>query len=249
MSKPSFYAQAAKSRSSLINVKWKRTTNTNDGFTGTVKNMVGRDDVNGIVANTRTWGFNDLASRAYKNERGYAIRTNPRTGEREMFVAGTRKNKDWLANAGGSLYSATVGRSKPARFVSRKVGFEKLAYGHRIRYAKHLDMVADREGVDVVYGHSRGHALVNDMRNKRVTKVGLDGADLLSLKKGQYNIRQKQWFDAAIAGRSKSTRTYGKRMSAISRRKKYGGKWYSPGSYVNKKFHYVYRYKGMPSVT
>lgn len=126
--------------------------------------------------------FQAFSDRAYKNKSGYAIRINPITGEKEMFIAGTRNKWDWAANLVEVKYQG------------------RLFY--RKRAVAKYQRIADREGVSVIYGHSRGGALVADMRtkDKGVRKYGLDAAMLLANNrdKGMKNYRNAGTFDKAI---------------------------------------------------
>lgn len=103
--------------------------------------------------------FGDFADKAYKAKRGYAIRRNPTTGEKEMFVRGTtfkRGGVEWLQNLAEAPGFANVGLGE------QLVGdFSRHIRG---KYSKFLSGIAKKERVTVIYGHSRGGAVVNDRK-------------------------------------------------------------------------------------
>lgn len=125
---------------------------------------------------SRLGGFGTFGDQAYDAERGYRIRTNPLTGEKEMFVAGTRNAKDWLANLTEGVWMNTGLRQIPID-----------PFRYRTRYSKELSDIAKEKGVTRVFGHSRGAALVNDMQGD-FEKVGLDGAMMLAKDKNMMNL-------------------------------------------------------------
>ncbi len=122
--------------------------------------------------------FDKFAQCAYRNPAGYAIRVNPANGKKEMFVAGTWNVFDWAAN----LYESKYG----GHTFYRKKAAEK--------YRK----IAEANGVDVIYGHSRGGALIGDIVNPKIRKVGLDAAMIISKDKNITNYRNKGYFDRVI---------------------------------------------------
>jgi len=145
-------------------------------------------------------GFNA----AYASPDGYAIFKSPITGKNEMFVRGTTMKgygREWASNA---LEAAP-------RWFSNATGYagtQQLSFYHRKRYAKHLDTIAQAHDVHTVYGHSRGAAIVADMRHPR-KKVGVDGAMLLA-NRGERNFtnyRQSQPFDYAIGWGGRNNHT------------------------------------------
>lgn len=133
-------------------------------------------------------GFDD----AYASPEGYSIKVNPITGKKEMFVRGTARKGEWIQNALEAIPRKAYGFIPVggASGVSMKI---------RREYAKKLDAVAEKEGVSVVYGHSRGAAVVSDMKHPS-EKVGVDGAMLLARrgKRDFVNYRQAQVFDKLI---------------------------------------------------
>jgi len=155
-------------------------------------------DVKRVVANK---SFDNFANKAYKAKRGYALRVNPKTGEKEMFVRGTtfrRGGVEWLQNIVESPMSSMVGGlgSTISGDVSRHF---------RRKYSKFLTGVARKNKVDVVYGHSRGAAVIQDMNVPDATKLALDGATILNKVSTVRNYRQNQWFDRFIGYNNRYT--------------------------------------------
>jgi len=130
------------------------------------------------VNTLRNTSFDKFAQEAYKAPRGYAIRVNPSNGQKEMFVAGTRNVFDWAAN-----------------LVEFKYGGNTF---YRKRAAERYRKIANANQVDVIYGHSRGGALIGDIVDTKARKVGLDAAMVISSKKDTTNYRNKGYFDRAI---------------------------------------------------
>jgi len=130
---------------------------------------------------------------AYASPEGYAIKKNPITKENEMFVRGTAKGPEWVQNA-----VEAIPREAYSFWPSVGLG-AGISFRKRRKYAEKLDDVARKKGVKAVYGHSRGAAVVSDMKAK-VKKVGVDGAMLLAdrRRRGFVNYRQAQPFDWAI---------------------------------------------------
>jgi len=132
-----------------------------------------------------------LAERAYASKDGYAISKNAQTGDVEMFVRGTATLGEWAQNVVESP------------FYYGKV--KKYSLGVRQEYADRLSRIAKREGVTVVYGHSRGAAVLGDMEGSFL-KIGLDGATILNSRKRNediLNVRQTSAFDWLLARRTK----------------------------------------------
>jgi hypothetical protein len=115
-------------------------------------------------------------SEAYANVDGYKIEVNPVTGEKVMYIAGTRDLGQWALNV-FDIVGARVD-------IPRK------------RRVAQYNEIARREGVDVIYGHSRAAALVSDMDVPNARKVGVDGAMLLA-----YNDRDMvNYHEGGITG-------------------------------------------------
>lgn len=114
--------------------------------------------------------FKRFAAFAYTNPAGYAIRTNENTGKKEMFVAGSRGPQDWTQNFQEYLGSYNDWRLNKQEFLAE---------------------VAQIQNVDVIYGHSRGGALVADMPVPLcIQKVGLDAAMVLARNKDMLNLTE-----------------------------------------------------------
>jgi len=71
----------------------------------------------------------------------------------------------------------------------------------RANYTKRLERIAKEHDVDVIYGHSRGGAIVADM-NIPATKVGIDAAMLIANNTSELNLSEAGsligLFDAVI---------------------------------------------------
>lgn len=169
-----------KFRAQAANAKWKQ----NQAMTyqpinpyrdhGLTKAGVVHKDTAVITHTLARKDFDSFVIQAYANKEGYAIRINPITGEKEMMIAGTRTKQDWASNAIETLENKVLGtpytpwRSKATRKYER---------------------IAKKEGIDIVYGHSRGGAIVADM-NVPATKVGLDAAMVLASNKELWNLNE-----------------------------------------------------------
>lgn len=130
------------------------------------------DSLNTLFNTINSESFKIFAHFAYKNPEGVAFRTNPDTGKKEMFVAGTRSSKDWSSNI-----TEYIGNYRDGMWRTLKQ--EELAER------------ALKEKVEIVYGHSRGGALVADMQiPSRIQKVGLDAAMILAVNKDMLNLTE-----------------------------------------------------------
>lgn len=138
--------------------------------------------------------FDQFAREAYDDvNNGYAIRVNPTTGDKEMFIAGTKPpgHGQWLLNVWDMPWYNLSN-------VTNIEGFKKMD-PWRYRKTKYFEDIAREEGVDVIYGHSRGGAIVADMNvDSHVTKVGLDAAMSIAADKNLMNLQEAAWFDQAI---------------------------------------------------
>lgn len=213
-----FFDQRGRLNAQSQNLKW-RSNQAAKYYQGTIKEAVRKRDNEFIRKNIQTGSFREFADAAYNSPRGYAIRTNPVTGEREMMVAGTRNVKDWFSNileSGGS-------HVKLPHWLAK----------YRGNYTKFLADEARKNGVTVIYGHSRGATIAN-LVPVDATKIGVDGATVLSRKKPAYNISQNQWFDRAIGARGNTVYTDKQRVFKRNRYKRFGFEY-------NKKFHFLYR--------
>lgn len=147
--------------------------------------------------------FDRKMKAAYASPKGYVVTRNKQTGETEMFVAGTRTTDQWVGNAYDAL-SMSLENSVKSEFdkLTREVGIlqswsDKLytPYNKSLLYRKtrgakedEIARVARENNVDIVYGHSRGAALVADSdMDPSIKKVGVDGAMLISNNKDMLN--------------------------------------------------------------
>jgi len=163
--------------------------------------------------------FGVFADEAYASQKGYSIRVNPETGNKEMFIAGTRNGWDWFSNvveatgastffnnpahtvvhAGEAAYMFITKEPVPPEYLglAEKVADYietpngRKATPWRQKAQDHYTEIAIEEGVDVIYGHSRGGAIVADMDTPpSMTKIGLDAAMILADNKGMINFYQ-----------------------------------------------------------
>jgi len=190
----SFSEQSKRAKAYNLNNRWKRNQ-----ISQSLDYRYNNADLSSDFLNGDRLSY--LAERAYGSPKGYVISKNLKTGDVEMFVKGTSSGKEWLQN-----------------ILESPLGYSYSTYGHyksfeeRRKYANALSAIAAENGVDIVYGHSRGAAIVGDM-NGKFKKVGLDGATVLNRRgRNDYlNVRQKQIFDAGIglnAGKTLKTRGY-----------------------------------------
>lgn len=149
---------------------------------------------------------NKFMEDAYNNPRGYAIRVNPITGKKEMMIAGTRargwdmSTRDWVQNVAEGIHHAPL--------VEEFIGEENWEVLDMIgTYSEHkrdqgsarYAEIARAEGVEVVYGHSRGAAIMSGMDGDW-DMIGIDGAAFIGHDVPYTNIVMK-WnpFDRGIA--------------------------------------------------
>lgn len=139
--------------------------------------------------------FSLFASDAYAAPDGYSIRINPESGEKEMFVAGTRDTQQWGLNAldtvlygADSAITSVEDEFDPFNWLKKDHSVNLFAKidAPRQRTQKRMAKIAKEKGVDRVYGHSRGGAIVADMKFDG-DKVGLDSAQLLARNKDMVN--------------------------------------------------------------
>mmetsp|Transcript_18517 Transcript_18517/g.27448 ORF Transcript_18517/g.27448 Transcript_18517/m.27448 type:complete len:246 (+) Transcript_18517:1894-2631(+) len=166
--------------------------------------------------------FDGFAKDAYASEHGYAIRVNPNTGEKEMFIAGTRHGVQWGLNLLDTvLYTGDSLIDKEVQLF-RTVVFDEFGIplpnpGHAKILAK-LDVardakeeyfaeVAKANHVQVIYGHSRGGAIASDIAGRTGARaIGLDAAMSIAHNKDTLNVNEghagslnpKDYFDALI---------------------------------------------------
>ena len=151
---------------------------------------VNSQDIDSVKTTLGHPSFNQFANQAYTTERGYAIRVNPLTGQKEMFIAGTRNQQDWASNLleisphgtkllGNHLY--TFGIDLEDQWTDHASPWRKRAQSY-------YEQVALDEHVDIIYGHSRGGAIVADMQvSDDIQKVGLDAAMIIADNKDMIN--------------------------------------------------------------
>lgn len=138
--------------------------------------------------------FDDFVAVAYEDPEGYSIRVNPVNGETEMMVAGTRNFRDWTSN----VYDTwAVNQDVFNKSLLRKAGYSKdhifkleQMNVWRTSAQRKYERIAKENHVDVIYGHSRGGALVADMRIEGVEKVGLDAAMASARNKDMFNLNE-----------------------------------------------------------
>nr|BAP99815.1 hypothetical protein [Chaetoceros tenuissimus DNA virus type-II] len=158
--------------------------------------------------------LSDLWAAAYASPAGMAKRVNPLTGKKELFIAGTRNDVNWAQNF------AEMGHTKVTQFgdaIEEHVpmadkGKAKLLKGFmqtvffpggiskQLSAAEGVEinqMILD-EDIDVVYGHSRGASYFSFIDDS-VTKIGLDGAEVLTSDDTDYvNLQSEDWFTKGI---------------------------------------------------
>lgn len=153
--------------------------------------FVNAQDYDSVKTTLNDPSFNDFANSAYTAERGYAIRVNPITGQKEMFIAGTRTAQDWASNLLELSPKGTelIGRN----VINFGIDLEDTwGSGHatpwRKRAQHEYENIVTDEHVDVIYGHSRGGAIVADMQvSDDIQKVGLDAAMIIADNKDMVN--------------------------------------------------------------
>lgn len=130
------------------------------------------DSVDTLKSTIASPSFQNFAGLAYALPSGFAVRINENTNKKEMFVAGSRTMTDWKNNL--SEYTRNG-----------------LYDEWRLNKQEQIADIAAKEKVDVVYGHSRGGALVADMPLPMCTqKIGLDAAMVLAGNKDMLNLTE-----------------------------------------------------------
>lgn len=134
--------------------------------------QISQKELDQILDTINDESFSLFHLEAYAKPDGYHIRTNPKTDKKEMFVAGTRSRGDWAQNAWDEI---TGSNFNPWREAQQDM----------------LSKAAILNDVQVIFGHSRGGALVADMKTKEgVKKVGLNAAMRLARNKNMLNINE-----------------------------------------------------------
>lgn len=144
------------------------------------------DSISTLKKHIKNPSFQHFAKEAYKAPDGYALRLNRDTGKTEMFVAGTRDRDQWLLNAWDAFMMS------PANYTGIHTGKEvEWLDPWRHEKQKMYGAIANDNNVDVIYGHSRGGALVADMPLHPCTqRVGLDAAMVLASNKKMLNLTE-----------------------------------------------------------
>lgn len=137
---------------------------------------------------------------------GISIRTNPHTGEKEMFVAGSQGWKDWTLNVvdavyygGEKLFHKPIDKAwekytnLPAYFRPKLYEFDL----YRQEREKKISEIAKSEHVDTIYGHSRGGAVVADL-DYSGRKIGLDAAMIIAANTEMPDYKRPGLFDYTL---------------------------------------------------
>lgn len=137
------------------------------------------DDLDTLSKTIADPSFKQFAKAAYDAEEGYSIRTNPSTGKKEMFVAGTRELAQWALNIyDGLLHQYGLGQIQ-------------ILDPFKFKKQNELGQIATDNNVSVVFGHSRGGALVADMPLPTCTqRIGLDAAMMIAANKNIINLNE-----------------------------------------------------------
>lgn len=143
----------------------------------------------------RTSNMNNFKQKAYDSPGGAAIRVNPITGEKEMFIAGSRTGKDIRESM--TLFAKSFVHAKfgPLSQFGQDVVAEKQAD------AEFLIELARENGVKVVYGHSAGSVLASYFPQDEFKVIGINGATRLHEDRDIVNIRDNTILDMAISKR------------------------------------------------
>jgi len=160
----------------------------------------------------------DYLTAAYASEDGYLIRTNPHTGKKEMFIAGTHEAhthkgfKEWMSNV-----AEGTGEILPDNV------FHRYSERKRDEFAHKLIDIAREQDVEVVYGHSRGAAIASEFPED-FTVIGLDGASAIGHHRRYVNLIQSRGpmgtFDNLIgAGHKENVRMKGKGFHNVTQNK------------------------------
>lgn len=129
--------------------------------------------------------FQAFMAKAYAKKEGYAIRRNPFNGKKEMAIAGSRSMTDHAKNA-----FEFWGQHLAHRPMDRLV-YKAVRNRYRNPAIKKFTKAVIENDVDIVYGHSRGGAILADMKIPRdIRKVGLDAAMIIADNKKMRNYRQ-----------------------------------------------------------
>lgn len=175
--------------------------------------------------------FGDFVDASYDSPDGYAIRYNPVTGEKEMMVAGTRSGAQWGLNALDTvLYGADKVIDKSLELAEEAVTDGLWHHDHHTHFfgkydvwrekkTKFYEKIAKKNGVEVLYGHSRGGAIVADMQHP-AKKVGLDSAMLIANNTSMLNFKEGGLYGAfdsviGLTGEDNEQMDLGWKMHAV----------------------------------
>lgn len=148
-------------------------------------------------------GVDHGVAQSYKNPDGVYIRTNPETGYKEMFVRGTTFKHfgyEWFQN---TTEGAMRLFEKAANFMNvnehNVKSAEHLVNNIRDNYSDYVEHLAESNNVDVIYGHSRGGAVISKLDGEKYKLIGLDAATAIGYENSDLlNIRANQIFDKGI---------------------------------------------------
>lgn len=188
--------------------------------------------------------LNDFKSAAYGDPTGLSTRFNPVNGKHELFIAGTRTGREWVQNliegaahtASGFLTVAekvvsAAGLIPELKDISMETeqaimladeGIEFTNYSEHARdaFSEKIDALIEEEGIDVVYGHSRGAAILSGLHSD-VVKIGIDGASYIGHHGDYLNIVESpDWkhgfFDNIIsAGHKENLKLKGRKFHNV----------------------------------
>lgn len=149
-----------------------------------------------------TEDFASFADEAKESPKNFALRVNPVTGEKEMFIYGTpspfaiNKQKGyketWIENLRDSvIFGQNYVMNKAAPGVKHHLG-EAFVMKGRVPEEVYLANIAKANDVDVIYGYSRGGAIASDLKNYgyKGAVVGLDAAMLITPNKDIINFTE-----------------------------------------------------------
>ena len=113
-----------------------------------------------------------------------------------MFIAGTRTRGQWALNLldlvthEANKHIDEISEATEIPFNMVPLGFRNLDPWRESK-REYLERIAKENGVQVIYGHSRGGAILADMNtNPDVQKVGLDSAMIISENKDMLNLNE-----------------------------------------------------------
>ena len=125
-----------------------------------------------------------------------------------MFVDGSRTLRDWKLNVWDVpvTYIQSKVQSKKSKFAKFDKKHDVIGYldPWRRKKTRRLEKIAKKNHVNLIYGHSRGGAIVADMRvGPNVQKVGLDAAMVITPNKDMLNLHEDTAFDKIVGATGK----------------------------------------------